>query len=181
MNSHFEADDQDIVLRYFRLIEEKDMHKLLSLFTEDCRIYEPFSKGHVSSDNEVIDKPLKGRSEIESFLHIVMMACDGLKREIRFESEGPFRHIKLLDDTVISKSPSIVSTLATFYRNERENRLSQKIIFHIVSEPDNDPNDPSDKIHANRENSSDSTDENEDIDNNRRRIRSLYVQFIEPK
>jgi hypothetical protein len=180
MNSYFEPDDRDIVLRYFRLIEEKDMHKLLNLFTEDCRIYEPFSKGRVSSDNEVIDKPLKGRSEIESFLHIVMMACDGLKREIRFESE-PFRYIKLFDDTVISISSSIVSTLATFYRNERENRLSQKIIFHIVSEPDYGPNDPSDKIHGNRENSSDSTDENEDIDNNRRRIRSLYVQFIEPK
>lgn len=154
------------------------MHNLLNLFTEDCRIYEPFSKGHVSSDNEVIDKPLKGRSEIESFLRIVMMACDGLKQEIKFESE-PFRHIKLVDDTAISTSSSVVSTLTTFYKNEGVNKLRQKIIFHIVSECDTEP---SDKIPGNRENSSNSTDENEYIDNNRRRrIRSIYVQFIEPK
>ena len=161
------------------MIEEKDMHNLLKLFTEDCRIYEPFSKSHVSRDNEVIDKSLKGRSEIESFLHIVMMACDGLKQEIKFESE-PSRNIKLLDYTVISTSSSVVSTLATFYKNEEENKLKQRLIFHIVSEPDTES---SDKVVGNRENSSsNSTDENEYIDNNgRKRIRSLYVQFIESK
>lgn len=177
-NSHFESDDRDIILRYFRMIEEKDMHNLLNLFTEDCRIYEPFSKGHVSSDNGVSDKPLKGISEIESFLHIVMMACDGLEHEITFESE-PSRHIKLLDDSVISTSSSVVSTLATFYKNGGKNKLKQKIIFHIVSEPDTEPRD---KILGNGENSSSSTNENEYIDNSsRKRIRSLYVQFIEPK
>ena len=57
MNSHFEMDDQDIVLKYFRLIKEKDMHTLLNLFTEDCRIYEPFSKSHMSNENDGKDKP----------------------------------------------------------------------------------------------------------------------------
>lgn len=182
MDSYFPLDDREIVLKYFRLIEEKDMHNLLNLFTGDPRIYEPFSKGHVPSRNEVIDKPLplKGRSEIGSFLNIVMMACDGLKYEIKFESEL-FRHVKLPDDAVISTSPSVVPTLATFHKNEGENKLRQKIIFYIVAEPNNDPTD---KIPRNRENNSDnnnSTDEDVNIDNNKRRIKSLYVQFLEPK
>ena len=36
MNSHNEKeDDQQIVMKYFRLIDEKDMSSLLNLFTED--------------------------------------------------------------------------------------------------------------------------------------------------
>jgi hypothetical protein len=191
MNSHSEVDDKDIVLKYFRLIKEKDMHDLLNLFTEDCRIYEPFSRGHMFNDNEGKDKqPLKGKSEIESFFHVVMMACDGLKHEIEFEY-GPFRHFKLLEDTVISTSSTIVSTLATFYGNEGENKLRQKIIFHIVSEPGHD--DTSDKIPQNRESNSNRNNNNNsnrnnnndsnrnNIDYDRRRIKSLCVQFFAPK
>lgn len=176
MNSQFELDDQDIVLKYFRLIDEKDMHNLLNLFTEDCRIYEPFSKGHMSSDNEGKEKPqLKGRSEIESFFHVVMMACDGLKHEIKFEYE-PFRHIELLEDTIISTSSSVVSALVTFYGNEGENKLRQEIIFHIVSESGHDT---SGKIPQNR--GSNNNNNNNEIENDRRRIKSLCVQFIAPK
>ena len=183
MDSYFPADDREIVLKYFQLIEEKDMHNLLNLFTGDSRIYEPFSKGHISGHKEVVDKPLplKGRSEIGSFLYIVMMACDGLKYEIKFESES-LRRVKLPDDTLISTSPSVVPTLATFYKNEVENKLRQKIIFHIVSEPNNDP---ADEIARNRENNSNSnnhsTDKDVNIGNNKRRIKSLYVQFLESK
>ena len=107
MNSHNEKDDQHIVLKYFRLIEEKDMPGLLNLFTEDCTIYEPFSGGLKSNEGER-KKPLKGRNEIESFFHIVMMAFDGLKHEIEFVCP-PIEHTRLVADTVISTSSSVVS------------------------------------------------------------------------
>ena len=90
MNSHYKKDDQLLVLNYFRLIDEKDMPSLLNLFTEECMIYEPFSRSLLS--NEGTDKkPLKGRNEIESFFHVVMMASDGLKHEIEFVC-SPFEH-----------------------------------------------------------------------------------------
>jgi ketosteroid isomerase-like protein len=44
MDSDSENMNRHVVLKYFRMIDEKDMHSLLNLFREDCAIYEPFSK-----------------------------------------------------------------------------------------------------------------------------------------
>ena len=82
-NFHIEIDDQDIILKYFRLIDEKNMPGLLSLFTEDCTVYEPLGKG-LQSNEERGKRPLKGRNEIESFFYVVMVATDGLKHGIEF-------------------------------------------------------------------------------------------------
>ncbi len=128
INSHYEKDDQHIVLNYFHLIDEKDMPGLLNLFTEDRMIYEPFSKGPLSNEGKG-KKPLKGRNEIESFFHVVMMASDGLKHEIEFVC-SPFEHNRQMGDT----SSSVVTAVVTFYSNEARNKLKQKLIFHIVSE-----------------------------------------------
>jgi hypothetical protein len=85
MNSHIKDDNHQIVSDYFRLIAEKDMHGLLNLFTDDCIVYEPFSRRLPSHSNNGIEKScLKGKSEIESFFNIVMMASDGLQYEIEF-------------------------------------------------------------------------------------------------
>jgi hypothetical protein len=55
------------------------MERLLNLFTEDGIIYEPFSREHSSYSNNGIGKTsLKGRSEIESFLNVVMMASTNI-------------------------------------------------------------------------------------------------------
>ena len=98
VNSYYEKDDQHIVLNYLHLIDEKDMPGLLNLFTEDCIIYEPFSRGPLSNEGKG-KKPLKGSNEIESFFHIVMMATDGLKYRIEFVS-SPFEHNRQMGDTV---------------------------------------------------------------------------------
>jgi SnoaL-like domain len=132
MNFHNEKDDQHIVLKYFRLIDEKDMPSLLNLFTEDCTIYEPFSRDFLFDEGKG-KKPLKGRNEIESFFHIVMMASDGLKHEIEFVY-SPIEHTRQNGDSVITTSSSAVSALATFYRHEGGDKLRQKLVFHIVSE-----------------------------------------------
>jgi SnoaL-like domain len=132
MNSHNEKeDDQQIVMKYFRLIDEKDMSSLLNLFTEDCTIYEPFSRDFLSDEGKN-KKPLKGRNEVESFFHVVMMASDGLKHEIEFV-HSPIEEPRQNGDSVITKSSSVVSALATFYRYEGGNKLKQKLVFHIVS------------------------------------------------
>ena len=97
MISNFKNECRQVVLDYFRLIKEKDifrlikekdMHGLLNTFTDDCIIYEPFSKGCTLYNNDRVKKSyLKGSSEIGSFFYIVMMASDGLQYEIKFTDE----------------------------------------------------------------------------------------------
>jgi hypothetical protein len=74
-NNNTNDDYHHIVSDYFRLIKEKDMDGLLNLFADDCVIYEPFSKvsSLYNSDGEPKKSFLKGKSEIESFLQIIMM------------------------------------------------------------------------------------------------------------
>ena len=163
MNSHNEKeDDQHIVMKYFRLIDEKDMPSLLNLFSEDCTIYEPFSRDFLSYEGKG-KKPLKGRNEIESFFHVVMMASDGLKHEIEFVY-SPIEHTRQYGDSVITMSSSAVSVLATYYRNEKGDKLKQKLVFHIVSEQ---KHDTLDKL------TRDGNDK--DINNDTRKIEGLYV------
>jgi ketosteroid isomerase-like protein len=71
--------NDDIVEEYFRGLKNKDIDILLDLFTEDAIIHEPFSK--LDRGRTV----LRGKSTIESFLKVAMMASDGLKHEIEFE------------------------------------------------------------------------------------------------
>lgn len=164
MKSHIEKDDQHIVLKYFRLIDEKDLPGLLNLFTEDCTIYEPFSRGLLSNEGKT-KKPLKGRNEIESFFHVVMMASDGLQHEIEFVCSS-IEHTRQVGDTGISTSSSVVSVLATFYGNEGGNKLKQKLVFHIIAEQKRDTLDKMSRYGNDK-----------DINNETRRIERLCVHF----
>ena len=164
-NFHIEIDDQVIVLKYFHLIDEKDMPGLLSLFTEDCRVYEPLGIS-LQSNEEKEKTPLKGRNEIESFFYVVMLATDGLKHEIEFVCSSIENTTEMDDDTNNSRPSSVVSVLATFYRNERENKLIQKLDFHIVSEQ---KYDTLDKITQ--------YDNDKNINIDTRKIESLCVHF----
>jgi hypothetical protein len=149
MGSHSRYESNHIVLKYFRLIDEKDMYSLLNVFTDDCVIYEPFSRERPSYDNGGIGKNgLRGKSEIESFFHVVMMASDGLQQR---------------DDIVNSKSSSIVSALATFYRNKGEDELKERLTFHTVSKENDD-------------NTNDIMTGNNGYNNNRK-IKTLWIQF----
>jgi hypothetical protein len=68
----------DTIYEYFRLIKNKDINKLLDLFTDDAIIYEPFSNVHGG---------LRGRSAIRPFLEIAFMANDGLQHKIEIEQK----------------------------------------------------------------------------------------------
>ncbi|MGB7662867.1 MAG: hypothetical protein WBL67_09035 [Nitrososphaeraceae archaeon] len=79
MNSYYDDDIRQLVSDYLRLIKERDMQRLLNLFTDDCVIYEPLGKGLLSHSNMVGKAYLNGKSEIESFLNIVMLADFNIK------------------------------------------------------------------------------------------------------
>jgi hypothetical protein len=72
-------DDKDIIFEYFRLIQNKDIEHLMDLFADDAIIYEPFSK---------LVEGLKGKSAIESFLRVAIMANDTLQHNIIIEKEN---------------------------------------------------------------------------------------------
>ncbi|MGC1135564.1 MAG: hypothetical protein WA941_22245 [Nitrososphaeraceae archaeon] len=125
MNSHIKDDNHQIVSDYFRQIAKKDMHGLLKLFTDDCIVYEPFSRRLASHSNNGIEKScLKGKYQIESFFNIVMMASDGLQYEIEFIDDPIDTGYESPNNTTNSTlSSSIVSVLTTFYRNQGADKL----------------------------------------------------------
>lgn len=101
--------DEDIVHWYFGFIQNKDVQGLLDLFDYDAVIYEPFSK--VSG--------LKGRSAIEPFLRIAMMASSNMKRTIVIE-----KHHQHHPD-------NIVSALVMF---EKGDRVKGRFTFEITED-----------------------------------------------
>jgi hypothetical protein len=107
--------DEDIVHEYFRLIKAQDMYGLLDLFTDDVVIYEPFSKSEDGRGG------LQGKSRIEPFLNVAMMANAGLREEIEIEKP------RLRRDNGINK----VTAYVTFERGEK---VKARFTFELSSE-----------------------------------------------
>lgn len=66
---------EEIVARYFRYTDNKDLDGILDLFDYDAVVYEPFSKV----------EGLHGKSAIEPFLKVAMMANSELRRTVKIE------------------------------------------------------------------------------------------------
>lgn len=64
---------ENTVYRFFKLIEDRDVEGLLELFDYDATVYEPFSNA----------QGLHGRSSIEPFLKVAMMANSNMRRKIK--------------------------------------------------------------------------------------------------
>lgn len=67
---------EEMVYQYFKCIDSKDLGSILDLFDYDAVIHEPFSN---------ITGGLKGKSSIEPFLKVAMMANSSLQRTIKIE------------------------------------------------------------------------------------------------
>jgi hypothetical protein len=133
LKSHSKDDNHQIVSDYFHLINKKDMHRLLNLFTDDCVIFEPFSKKQRQPyDNGRDNIYLKGKSEIESFFYIVMMASDGLQYHIEFIDKAIDMNYDAPNGIFYSPSSSIVSVLVTFYGKREGCELKERLKFHVV-------------------------------------------------
>lgn len=68
-----------LVQEYFACITRRNLEGLLDLFTEEAVVYEPFSNQRGG---------LRGRSEIEPFLRVALMANAGLDKKITFPEEA---------------------------------------------------------------------------------------------
>ncbi|MEO9320610.1 MAG: nuclear transport factor 2 family protein [Nitrososphaera sp.] len=98
--------NEQMVQKYFRLISQKDVRGLLDLFSEDAVLYEPFSN---------VPDGLHGKTAIENFLRIAVMANAGMKRTI-----------KLTENTDDS-----ITAVVTF---ERGDEITGRFAFHFVTD-----------------------------------------------
>ncbi len=96
--------NEQMVDTYFQLISKKDVDGLLDLFAEDAVVYEPFSNA---------DDGLRGKSAIEPFLKVAVMANAGLRRTIEFAD----------------RSKNSITALVTF---ERGGTVHGKFAFKFV-------------------------------------------------
>jgi ketosteroid isomerase-like protein len=83
-----------------QLIKNKGINRVLSLFTDDAIIYEPFSNAHGG---------LQGKDAIKCFLEISIMANEGMRHEIEF--------VKAQSESN-NKKDNQVKALVTFERGE---------------------------------------------------------------
>ena len=97
---------EDIIYQYFRCIDNKDVQGALELFDYDAVVKEPFSNM----------AELKGKSAIEPFLKVALMANSNLKRNIRIEKNA--------------KHPSEITALITF---EKGDTMKGKFTFEFTS------------------------------------------------
>jgi ketosteroid isomerase-like protein len=100
--------NQQIVNKYFQSISKRDIHDLLDLFDEDAVVYEPFSN---------IKQGLQGKSAIENFLRVAIMANAGLKRTIKF----------------VDKTQDKITAIVTF---ERGDSVTGKFSFTFITSKD---------------------------------------------
>jgi ketosteroid isomerase-like protein len=102
--------NRQMVLQYFNLITRRDVGGLLDLFTEDATVYEPFSN--------LLDG-LHGRSEMEHFFKIVVMANTGMNRKnIEFVAEKGSEN----DDRITA-----------FVTYERGDTIKSRLDFHFTT------------------------------------------------
>lgn len=87
---------EDIIYQYFRCIDSKDLSGILDLFDYDATLHEPFSN---------ITGGLKGRSSIEPFLKVAMMANSSLQRTIKIEK--PSKPDKLVAMVTFEKGDKV--------------------------------------------------------------------------
>ena len=112
----------DIVFEYFRLIKKKDSEQLLDLFAHDAVIYEPFSN---------ITGGLRGRSAIEPFLKVAIMANDTLQYHMIIEKK-PYDEMDKINN---KDSDKVITALVTF---ERGDSIRARFTFELSSDDDDD-------------------------------------------
>jgi ketosteroid isomerase-like protein len=113
---------ESLVSDYFQRVSSGDISGLLSLFSDDSMICEPFSKS----------KCLIGKSEIEPFLRTAIMANKGMQYNLEIEKPGHSADENLVFVLVrFSKGGSITSKFRfEFQPHDESNCLKIKTI-HI--------------------------------------------------
>jgi hypothetical protein len=113
-----EKHNEIIVQRYFSRIKAGDIGGLLSLFSDDSIIQEPFSRSKV----------LLGKSKIESFLKSVVMANEGLDYEISIEKQESNYNDNLVAFVMFRKEHTINSKFTFGFENNKIKSLTIEFI-----------------------------------------------------
>jgi hypothetical protein len=114
--------NEEIVYQYFKLMESKDLYGMLDLFDHNAIIYEPFSKV----------KGLQGKSAIEPFLKVAMMANSNLKRFITID-KGSSRANKIVANVTFEKGAKVDGRFTfEFVREDRPEETSKIKILRIA-------------------------------------------------
>lgn len=100
--------DEEIVYQYFKCIDSRDLSGILDLFDYDAVVYEPFSN---------ITGGLKGKSSIESFLKVAILANSNFRRTIKIERPN---------------KPNQITALITF---EKGDKVKGKFTFEFEDNP----------------------------------------------
>jgi hypothetical protein len=91
---------EEVIQRYFKCIDAKDLGSILDLFEYDAVVFEPFSN---------IEGGLRGRSSIEPFLKIAMMANGSLRRTIKIEKSSKSSSKKIVALITFEKGDKVKS------------------------------------------------------------------------
>ncbi len=94
---------EEVVRRYFKLIDSKDLGGLVDMFDYEATVKEPFSKA----------AELRGQSEISAFLKVALMANSNMRRKL---------------DMKTNEKAGKVRALVTF---EKGDRLKGQFMFDI--------------------------------------------------
>lgn len=105
--------------RYFKCMDSKDLDAMLDLFDYDAMVYEPFSN---------VSGGLKGRSSIEPFLKVAMMANSNLQRTIKIEKPSKANKITAL--VTYEKGDKVKSRLIFEFEDDEASRKKIKSL-HI--------------------------------------------------
>ena len=101
---------EEIVARYFRYMDNKDLDGILDLFDYDAIVYEPFSKV----------EELHGRSAIEPFFKVAMMANNELRRTIKIEKTKK-----------VNNNNNEITALTTF---EKGDKVKGRFTFEFIED-----------------------------------------------
>ena len=104
---------EEIVARYFKCMDSRDLDGMLELFDYDAAVYEPFSKV----------EGLHGKSAIEPFLKVAMMANSKLRRTVKIEK---------------SKNPgnTHTNTIVALITFEKGEKLKGRFTFEFTNNED---------------------------------------------
>jgi hypothetical protein len=100
---------EEIVARYFRYMDNKDLDGILDLFDYEAVVCEPFSKV----------EELHGRSAIEPFFKVAMMANSDLRRTIKIEK------------TKKADNNNEITALTTF---EKGDKVKGRLTFEFIED-----------------------------------------------
>ena len=112
---------EQIVARYFRCMDSKDLDGILDLFDYDAVVYEPFSK---------VTGGLHGRSAIEPFLKVAMMANSKLRTKSKLKNLPHLTNNKIIALITFEKGEKIKSRFTFEFTDDELKGKKDQISAH---------------------------------------------------